>query len=93
MYMCLDCKSSNVVETSDYSVYFREDQWVRQRTITVYQNLNHSPFEYIAFCPELSITAMASGETELNAILNLAKVLKGLHNVEMISKNMAFYDE
>lgn len=93
MYMCLDCKSHNVIDTSEFLVYFREGDWIRQRTVTVYKNLNLPPYGFISFCPALSITVTATGDTKLDSILNLAKVLKGIYDIEMVSKNMAFYNE
>lgn len=89
MLMCVDCKSTNIIETDDFQAYFQEGEWIRLRTITVYKNQNRSDYEnFIAYCKELSLTATATGDTHLQAILNLAKILEGMYGVRLIGKQI-----
>jgi len=88
MYLCLDCKSNNVVEVDTVQAYFREGEWTRLRTVTVHENLNHGVKGFMSACPELSMTATAIGDTELESILALGEILRGMLGVELLGKTI-----
>lgn len=88
MNKCINCGSTEIINTEDYFAYFREGDMLRQRVISVYQNLNNEPKGYIASCQELSQTTTAIGETELEAINNLGMLLKEMFKVELLGKKI-----
>ena len=91
MYMCVDCKSHNIVETSTYEAYFREGDYVRLRRIEVFQNINNQPGfpkGYMASCPELSITITSIGETISIAISKLGELLQSVYGVQLLGNKL-----
>lgn len=89
MLICLDCKSTNIAEVNQYQTYFREGDYVRLRTIFVHENMNENlPKGFMSFCPELSISATAIGDTELQSITKLGEILEAIYHVKLLGKTI-----
>lgn len=87
MLMCMDCKSNNIVEVEHWQGYFREGEYIRLRTITILENKNDGDLKgFISYSTEHSIVVNAIGNTKLESITKLAKLLKAVCHVELIDK-------
>lgn len=84
MLMCNDCKSTNIVEVDRYFCYFREGDWLRQRSILVC-GIEDS---YTALCPELDAKTVGVGTTHLLAIESLGELLKTSCHVKMLGSKI-----
>jgi hypothetical protein len=88
MLMCLDCKSTNIVEVEILRAYFREGDYLRLRTITIFENKNSdSPKGFISHS-EHSKVITAIGKTPIESINNLAILLKSIMHVELLGKTI-----
>lgn len=90
MYMCVDCKSHNIIETDDYYCYFREGDYLKLRTVAVYKNMNDKDKKHgwFAMCPEISLTSVVLDETPLSAIIKLGELLNDIYHVQLIGKEI-----
>ena len=87
MMRCVNCGSHDIIEVESFYAYFREGEWIRQRVIDTWHNAA-DPKLFYANCPEKSLTAIAHGDTELDAIQSLGETLKRMGKGELLGEKI-----